>query len=408
MNKINMNTKNNQLLFLLLGLIVTIFASSIKSVYQIYFVDLPSIYSLSRSQVSLLGALFGLFVGVFSPFTGWLCDKYGPSLTIFSGVMIAVIGFFGIYIFDTLILLIFCFSILLSYALTAMTFIPFGVLIDKIFQNNEKNLTYTILSNGTAIGFIVLSPLWVYLNKYISWENINAIVSLLFLFILSPIGYYFWKKFPNTVKTKKIDLDEDVKHKIKNYIFEKKYALLALSFGGCGMTMAFIDVHLVALLKTVDIYHIFQSNNSFVAISLSTLGITELIGSFLVLWAINRYNLYLVLGFLYLVRAMVFLLMNLSSSDSLYMIFIAIFGLTYMGTVIISSLICLRWYGIEIKGRMFGILFLVHQIFVFISIWLGGLLYDFFASYESYVYSLIFMCLIAGFASFKLYAINDD
>lgn len=403
-----MDTKKNQLLFLLLGLTVTIFASSIKSVYQIYFVDLPSIYSLSRSQVSLLGALFGLFVGIFSPFTGWLCDKYGPSLTIFSGIIVAVIGFFGIYIFDTLVLLILCFSILLSYALTAMTFIPFGVLIDRIFQNNEKNLTYTILSNGTAIGFIVLSPLWVYLNKYISWENINAILSILFLFFLSPIGYFFWKKFPNTVKTKKIDLNKVVKYKIKNYIFEKKYALLALSFGGCGMTMAFIDVHLVALLKTVDIYHVFKSNDSFVAISLSTLGITELIGSFLVLWAINRYNLYLVLGFLYLVRAMVFLLMNLSSSDSFYMIFIAVFGLTYMGTVIISSLICLRWYGVEIKGRMFGMLFLVHQIFVFISIWLGGLLYDFFANYELYVYSLIFMCLISGFASFKLYAVHDD
>lgn len=403
-----MDTKKNQLLFLLLGLTVTIFASSIKSVYQIYFVDLPSIYSLSRSQVSLLGALFGLFVGIFSPFTGWLCDKYGPSLTIFSGVIVAVIGFFGIYIFDTLVLLILCFSVLLSYALTAMTFIPFGVLIDRIFQNNEKNLTYTILSNGTAIGFIVLSPLWVYLNKYISWENINAILSILFLFVLSPIGYFFWKKFPNTVKTKKIDLNKSVKYKIKNYIFEKKYSLLALSFGGCGMTMAFIDVHLVALLKTVDIYHLFKSNDSFVAISLSTLGITELIGSFLVLWAINRYNLYLVLGFLYLVRAIVFLLMNLSSSDSLYMVFIAVFGLTYMGTVIISSLICLRWYGVEIKGRMFGMLFLVHQIFVFISIWLGGLLYDFFASYELYVYSLIFMCLIAGSASFKLYAIHND
>ena len=426
----------SQVLFLVCGLIVTILASAIKSVYQIYFIDLPDIYNLSRSQVSLLGALFGLFVGIFSPITGWFCDKYGASLTILSGIMVAIIGFYGISIVNALPLLIFCFSILLSYALTAMTFIPFGILIDSIFTENTKNASYTLLANGTAIGFIVLSPLWVYLNSFVSWQAVNAILSGTYLLVLVPIGIYFFRKFPNLSPqlplkpfnelttqclnnkpfSKPLELlssnpnsqtiSQALSNKIRPLIFSKRYALLALSFGGCGMAMAFIDVHLVALIKTVDTLQVFNTSDTFVATSLSLLGISELVGSVLVLMAIKRCNIYVVLGSLYLIRAVLFGLMSIIMIDSIYVLLLSLFGLTYMGTVIISSLLCLRWYGAHIKGRMFGMLFFVHQVFVFFSVWLGGLNFDITGSYKQYLYALVVMCLISAMASFKLRSIN--
>ncbi|WP_019673663.1 MFS transporter [Psychrobacter lutiphocae] len=410
----------SQVLFLVCGLIVTILASAIKSVYQIYFIDLPDIYNLSRSQVSLLGALFGLFVGIFSPITGWLCDKYGASLTIISGIVVAIIGFYGISVVDTLPLLIVCFSILLSYALTAMTFIPFGILIDSVFNENTKNASYTLLANGTAIGFIVLSPLWVYLNGFVGWQSINSILSVVYLIVLIPIGICFYIRFPKKLIVDSTSLPssesaQDLTHtndsqpnKIITLLLNKRYLLLAVSFGGCGMAMAFIDVHLVALIKTIDTLQVFNSNDTFVATSLSLLGITELIGSGLVLIAVKRYNLYVVLGSLYLIRAITFWLMGLFSIDSVYVLLLSLFGLTYMGTVIISSLLCLRWYGAHIKGTMFGMLFFVHQVFVFASVWLGGLNFDVSGSYKWYLYALIVMCLISAMASFKLRSINHN
>ncbi len=402
---------------------VTILASAIKSVYQIYFADLPDIYGLSRAQVSMLGALFGLCVGIFSPITGWLCDTYGASITILSGIVAAILGFYGIATCHTLPLLILCFSVLLSYALTAMTVIPFGVLIDQVFSSNAKNASYTLLANGTAIGFIVLSPLWVYLNGVVAWQPLNAMLCATYLIILVPIGGYFCKQFPQNsapmpqphlgkknASSKKDNIAENVPPQLqtiqtfKTLLLSKRYALLALSFGGCGMAMAFIDVHLVALLNTVSVLQVFSSSDAFVASSLSILGITELIGSVLILIAIKRYNFYMVLGLLYLIRAVIFWVMSLLLTDTVYIVLLALFGLTYMGTVIISSLLCLRWYGAAIKGRMFGMLFFVHQLFVFFSVWLGGLGFDISSTYQSYLMALVVMCLIAAAASFTLYA----
>jgi hypothetical protein len=70
-----------------------------------------------------------------------------------------------------------------------------------------------------------------------------------------------------------------------------------------------------------------------------------------------------------------------------------------MGTVIITSLICLQIYGEKIKGKMFGFLFLVHQIAVFATIWLGGIAFDMTHSYELvtlWVSSFCFASVIAG------------
>lgn len=399
----NIKDSRSQIVFLILGLTITILASSIKSVYQIYFIDLPEIYSLGRSEVSLLGALFGLFVGVFSPITGWLCDKYGASQTILSGIIIAVLGFAGIYSFDSIFLLIICFSVLLSYSFTAITFIPFGILIDKVFREESKGLSYTILINGTAIGFIFLSPLWVYLNNILTWKEVNGFLSIAYFVLLIPIGIYLYKKYPEISDSCSLDKKNS---SIYKFILDSKFIFLALSFGGCGMAMAFIDVHLVALLKNIDNFYFFSSSDSFIASSLSILGITELIGSFLVAFAIRYFNLYLVLGFLYLIRCLIFISMNLASSDVVYLGLLSAFGLTYMGTVIISSLLCLRWYGIEIKGRMFGLLFLFHQVFVFISIWMGGLIYDNDGNYIKYIFILFLISLLAALAAFKLYKIS--
>ena len=50
---------------------------------------------------------------------------------------------------------------------------------------------------------------------------------------------------------------------------------------------------------------------------------------------------------------------------------------------------CLKDYGAQIRGRIFGGLFSVHQVFVFATIWLGGVSYDVTGSYQWITYFTI-------------------
>ena len=48
-----------------------------------------------------------------------------------------------------------------------------GFWLRKLFKGSKnKGLIYALLINGTGLGFVILSPLWVYLNLTISWQEI--------------------------------------------------------------------------------------------------------------------------------------------------------------------------------------------------------------------------------------------
>lgn len=230
----------------ILGLIITLMASSIKGLYQVYFLDLLDLYKMTRAELSLLGAIFGLLVGIFSPITGYFCDKFGALKTIISGIFVSILLFGLISISQSQIILFLSLGVLAAYAITAMTFIPFGILVDSIFNEENKGMAFAILSNGTAIGFIVLSPVWVYFSTFLSWQSANIIVFFIFLFIVLPCGYFLSKKV--TTFPKKIESDVK-KTKIIKEVTSFNFLFLALSFGGCGMAMAFIDVHFLPLIK---------------------------------------------------------------------------------------------------------------------------------------------------------------
>ncbi|OTG87044.1 MFS transporter [Acinetobacter sp. ANC 4558] len=391
---------NNKSSIVILGLMITLMASSIKGLYQVYFVDLLDIYQMSRAQLSLLGAIFGLFVGIFSPITGYICDKYGPLKTILSGIVVAIVLFGLISINQSQYILFLSLGVLAAYAITAMTFIPFAILVDSIFKDENKGMAFAILSNGTAIGFIVLSPLWVYFSTFLSWQYSNFIVFLLFLIVILPCGLLLNKKVIIPAK-KKESLQS--KPKVLKELTSFNFLFLTLSFGGCGMAMAFIDVHLLPLIKENKTFFLFDSNTTLIATALSTLGIAEIIGSIFIAIIIRYANLYLTLAALYLVRCLLFIYISIFNTDLSFLAFAFIFGLTYMGTVIISSLLCLKWYGAQIKGQIFGYLFLFHQIFVFISVWSGGIIYDFNNNYTLYLLMLSLISLTSIFASLFLF-----
>lgn len=396
---------NKTIYIVILGLVITLMASSIKGLYQVYFIDLLDIYKMTRSELSLLGAIFGLLVGVFSPITGFICDKFGASKTILSGIVVSIFLFGLISISESQFILFFSLGVLAAYALTAMTFVPFGILVDSAFKEESKGMAFAILSNGTAIGFIVLSPMWVYLSTFLSWQNANSIVFLIFLFLVLPCGYLLSKKVKVPLSPKKV---ANKKANIFKELTSFNFVFLALAFGGCGMAMAFIDVHFLPLIKESKHFFIFSSESNLIATSLSTLGIAEIIGSILVAFIVRYLNLYLTLALIYLVRCCLFIFINYSTSDLSILTFSFLFGLTYMGTVIISSLLCFKWYGGEIKGQIFGYLFLFHQIFVFISVWSGGLIFDYYQNYNFYLVALSLISLISTLASLFLFFKNSS
>ena len=63
-------------------------------------------------------------------------------------------------------------------------------------------------------------------------------------------------------------------------------------------------------------------------------------------------------------------------------IFSMIMGSLWLATVPLTSGIVAHIYGLQYMGTLYGIVFFSHQLGSFVGVWLGGIFYDVYGSYD--------------------------
>ena len=97
----------------------------------------------------------------------------------------------------------------------------------------------------------------------------------------------------------------------------------------------------------------------------------------------GKVSLRYMLSFIYLARAVVitgFILLPVSVPSIL--VFSALMGLLWLSTVPPTQGLVMKMFGTRYIATLFGFVFLSHQIGAFLGVWLGGVLYDGFGSYD--------------------------
>ncbi|MCO7055938.1 MFS transporter [Pseudomonas juntendi] len=378
---------------LVVGFVVMFLSSALKGLYQVYFVDLATHFGGGRAALATAGSLFVLTIGLVSPVVGWLSDRVGPLSTVAPGSVSAGVVLLGVTLVGSqLMLFTLLYGLLGAFALAAMTYVPMGILVDRLVAERFKAFAFAFVTNGTSIGFIVLSPLWIMLQQRVGWQPVFSWVGLIFLVPLSLALYWVAR----TVALKPDPQAALVKHSVAFLWRDSRFFVLALSFASCGATMAFIDVHLVSFWQGEGLPSSVQASG------LSLLGVLELVSGLMAGWLATRYNKGLLLMMFYLLRtAAVIVLLTTPGPLGTYL-FAVLFGASYLGTVVLTSAFCFALYGAEIKGKVFGLLFLVHQLGALLATQLGALDFDRHQSYQLTLVGLATATVMAALASLWL------
>ncbi|MDH0866224.1 MFS transporter [Mitsuaria sp. GD03876] len=378
------------------GFLVMFFSTSIKSVYQVYFADLAAHFGRGRADFAWSGSVFMLVTGLVSPLVGALSDRHGPLRTVVIGCLAAGAALAGASVFDrSLPVFVLGYGLLAAFGLAAMTYVPMGVLVDRLFEQKKSGLAYAVVTNGTAISFIVLSPFWLWLAPQVPWETTFVLTGA---FLALPLAGLAWFA---AAKSRAAGLDAPASAATSGTAAPKPRAwatlrrdpgfyALAIGFMGCGASMAFIDVHLVAFWQDQG------APRALMGLSLSLLGVLELISGLLTGWLAIRLSKRGLLGAFYLLRACAVLLLLGASQDMRTLGFAVLFGATYLGTVVLTSMFCMERYGAAIKGQAFGFLFLAHQLGAFASVQLGALSHDLWGSYQPFIVGLAALTALGG------------
>jgi len=355
-----------------LAFVISLFGSALKNTVQVFFLPMAESFGESRGSFALATTTFAITFAVAAPITGAISDRLGPARVLTLGTVAAGLAFVLCAISPAFPIFVAVYGVLASFAYAMLSYVPLGVLVDRVFSEDRKGFFYALLTNSVAAGFILLVPLWTWLSDFSSWNSIYLVLGLTLLIVITPLAAVKLRdEAPAVVPSATPRAKVRVQSAFSSSVFWK----LAGAFFACGATMAFIDVHMMPFMDDMHVPADLSTT------SIVLLGVFEIGGSLVAGRLCDRGMIKSVLIAGYLLRAGSLFIVTISPHGSVVIAFGVIFGVSYLFTVVATSMWVLKSFPIEIKGAVMGLIWTGHQIGAALSSQLGAFSYDATGSY---------------------------
>lgn len=323
--------------------------------------------------VALAIALHNLVWGLAQPFAGAAADRFGPTPVVAFGAVSFAAGLALAAVAPSGILLIVGIGLLVGIGISCTSFGVVLTAVGRAASPEKRSMAMGLASAGGSLGQVLLVPLAQTITAR-SGVQASLLVLAGLMLLAAPLGLLLDRKGaagpagePPAASLRQV-LVQAGRH--------PGYRLLTVGFFACGFQLAFIATHLPGYLSLCHM------PIGLGATALALIGLFNMAGSWGCGWLGGRFRQQHVLGWLYLVRSVAigsFVL--LPKTDGSVMIFAAVMGLTWLGTVPLTSGLVAKLFGIRHLGTLFGVCFLSHQLGSFLGAWLGGFVFDATGSY---------------------------
>ena len=374
--------------------------------FGVFVIPMSEDLDFSRTGISIAAGVGWLMNGITQPVVGHLFDKFNSRKVILLSLLVAGLATAGLSLTFHLYFLIFLFSFVLSTAMSGASIGTLMPLLARWFVK-RRTLALGLVASGSSIGGMVLIIFSGYLvalfDWKISWITLGAIVA----FLAVPLGFVFLRNNPRDMGLLPDGEPEPVPGGASP-VAERQRGLfeveqwyhsfrsppiwnLSAAYTVCGITVGLLSVHFVPYADgqlgvdpkmAATIFGVLTGLNAIGAIG----------GG----WLADRFGRKNVLGTVYSVRCLAYLVLiggliaversiqlpivGSAALPSLW-IFAILAGFSWIASVPITASLTAEVYGLRALATISGISFLCHQIGAFVSIILGGVLYDMTGSY---------------------------
>lgn len=381
-----------------LGFLVLALAYSGRATLSLVMPDLEQDMTWSRTFVSSAAALSHIVMAVLAPLTGILVDRHGPRMALVMGTAIIAFGNFAVALSESQVVFILAFSGVasLGYGIAAYHVVSTGVA--QLFTKN-KGLAIGLATSGSTAGQFLLVPLIASVLVFAGWRWSFVAVGVACL-VLVPI---LWWLLPSQ---RSLDSGSARQARARpppvtdvRYVLQKPaFHILFWSFFICGYTTTgVIETH---FLPFAD-HHGFGPIPS--ATAYGVLSAVNMIGMILAGWLADRMNRPLLLGSIYLLRGLTFLLLiNVGADYATLILFAVLFGAVDYSTVPVTASLVESHIGFHVMGLTMGMISAGHSIGAALGAIIGGYLFELYAEYDWVWLSSIGLAVLAGLMVFLL------
>lgn len=372
-----------------LGFVIALLSSSIKNTLTAFYVSMTEDFDVSRGTFAIAPSAFMLTYAIASPVMGYVADRFGARKSLAGGLVLGGVLFLAGGFTQSFAVFTLVYGVGLAVSYTAISYVPLGVLVDEMFPPERRGVTYAILMNGTAVGFVALLPLWIQIDEGTVWRTVFRWLGVVLLVITVVALFVLPKETGGAAEGGAAPQRKSSAGMLSEVLGSRVFWTVSLAFFGCGVTMAFVDVHLVAHLDHIGL------GGTVASTTVALLGAAEIVGALVAGYYCDRGHGLKVLAGSYLVRSLSLVVLMAAPTALAANVFGLLFGITYLGTVVASSMYLINSLDARAKGLALGLMWFIHQIGAFVASEGGGISYDTLQSYDPVVVGSAVIALVS-------------
>lgn len=345
----------------------------IRQSFGLFLAPVTQDLAISAADFTLALATQNVVWGLSQALVGAAADRFGLRITMTAGAAIYVVGL------TVMAAARGAPELMLSGALTGIalsctaTSLAMTACVRAVSEK-RRSMTLGIVSAAGSLGTLVVPLVTQALLAREPWQA-GVLMFVIMAMAMLPAAY--WAGGADRIpapNTQTISMREVLGQAVRN----RPFIVMSGAYFVCGLNLIFLTTHLPAYLA------ICGQDPMLGAEALAVIGGVSAVGSLLTGWLGGIYPKHILLGLLYILRAVMFALyFMLPPTPASTLLFAAAMGLLWWPGLapLIGGLVA-EIFGTRYMATLLGLSFVVHQVGSSLGAWGGGLIFDLTGSYD--------------------------
>src|ERR1700687_3906119 len=349
----------------------------------------------TRGFVSIGGATSLVVMAAMSPVAGNMIDRFGARVLLFGGLLAIAIGMSLSSAMHQPWQFLVAFGGFAGLGFGMAATHAVSTIVSLLFEKN-RGLAVGIATAGSTAGQLVGVPVLAAVLAQSSWRwsylslGFTALaMAILVLVLVRPV-----KARSTGAHRESVSFFTEAGQLFRMPVFH----LLFWSYAVCGFTTSgIVETHLLPYAAACG-FPPLESAFAYGLLSAINLGGMVLAG-----WLTDRMNRPLLLGMIYVLRGLSFIVLIWATRDiSLLFLFAVLFGMFDYSTVPVTASLVASHMGLRVMGLTMGLLSAGHALGAAAGVYMAGVLFDLFNQYFWVWVAAIALALIAAVLGFLI------
>ncbi|MFQ5851032.1 MAG: MFS transporter [Candidatus Binatia bacterium] len=353
--------------------IATLNGAGIRSAAQVFIKPLEAEFGWSRAAIASAVAVSLFLFGVAAPISGWLLDRFGQRRVMTGCLALLVVGVAGTTVMEELWHFIILWGVIVGLGAGGMSSVLAATVAQRWFMA-RRGLTLGILNSASSTGQLIFIPFLMAMIVSAGWRAGSLVMIVISGALIIIIGL-FMRDDPSELGLEPYGSGErsvlaggqmaslrgssgpPASVRLHDVLRSSTFWLLCGSFFVCGGTSnGLIGTHLIPYAIDRGIPEVTA------AATVGVMGGMNFVGTMTSGYLTDRVDRRKLLAWVFVLRGVALFILPYVSDFSGLMIFAVIYGLDWFATVPPIVTMTGDAFGKQAIGKIYGWIFLSHQI----------------------------------------------